>query len=146
MTLSSLARNLQNLTLPIIQGETQKIIQNDPIIKREKIDEFRAGELPDGSRIGEYASDSYRLFKIGLNPLARGFVDLILTGAYTGALFVERVESDRYRFNSTDEKAEPLRQKYGDEIRGLNEATFRDLETFEYRPEIIEWLNNQLVR
>lgn len=144
MTLSSLARNLQSLSLPVIQGQTQAIIQKDSQIKREKIDEFRAGELPDGSRIGEYASESYRLFKLDQNPLASGFVDLILTGAYISALFVERVEGDRYRFNSTDEKAEPLRQKYGNEIRGLNEGTFRDLEEKVYQPQMVQWLNERI--
>lgn len=144
MTLSSLAQNLQSLSLQVIQGQTQRIIQSDPTIKIDKIDEFRAGELPDGSRIGEYASESYRLFKLQQNPLARGFVDLILTGTYTEGLFVERVTGDRYRFNSRDEKAETLRRKYGDNIRGLNAATFRELEETIYKNEIIVWLNNQL--
>lgn len=144
MTLSELRQRLQNVTLQQIQGQTQRVIQADQEIKSEKIDEFRAGQLPDGSLIGQYANESYRLFKISLNPLARGNVDLILTGAYTGALFVERVQGDRYRFNSTDEKAEPLRQKYGDQIRGLNMQTFRDLERTKYAGEIVQWLNNKL--
>ncbi len=144
MTLSSLSQSLQNLSLPVIQGQTQIIIQGDPTIKKEKIDEFRAGELPDGSRIGEYASDSYRLFKIGINPLARGFVDLILTGAYTLGLFVERVTGDRYRFNSADSKAEPLKRKYTNAIQGINQETFRDLEEKVYKPQIITWLNSRL--
>lgn len=144
MTLSVLSQRLQNINLQQIQGETQRVIQTDQQIKREKIDEFRAGELPDGSRIGEYASERYRLFKLNLNPLARGFVDLILTGAYTEGLFVERVQSDRYRFNSIDEKADLLRQRYGNEIRGINQQTFRDLERSIYAPQIVQWLNERL--
>lgn len=144
MTLSSLAQSLQNLSFPVIQGQTQKIIQSDSTIKKEKIDEFRAGELPDGSRIGEYAFESYRLFKLRLNPLAGGFVDLILTGAFTQGLFVERVSGDRYRFNSTDEKAEPLKRRYGNAIQGLNESTFRDLEEKIYAMKMVVWLNDRL--
>jgi len=137
--LSEARNRLQKLTLPLLQGEVERIITTDDEIKKEKVDEFRAGQLPDGSDIGFYRSDNYRLFKMELNPLAGGKVDLILTGAFTRGLFTERISKNKYRFGSTDGKTEKLKSdsSYGPEIMGLNEETFLDLQRKKYAPMLI---------
>lgn len=133
-SLTKLKESLSRLTLPVIQGEVQKIVQSDPEIVKEKTDEFRAGQLPNGSPIGTYASESYRLFKLQKNPLAGGNVDLILTGAFTKGLVVQKMKADTYRFTSTDEKTPALQRKYGIQIWGLNENTWQDLQKVKYAP------------
>lgn len=137
-SLRELQRKIGKLTLPVIQGELQKIIVADPEIIKEKTDEFRAGELPDGKRIGEYASESYKVFKQRLNPLAGGSVDLILTGAFTKGLFVQKMKADEYRFNSIDEKTPALQSKYGMGIWGLNKKTWQDLQHEKYAGLLIK--------
>lgn len=135
--LSEAKNRLQRLTLQLLQGEVERIITTDPEIIQEKVDEFRAGELPDGSPIGQYRNENYRLFKIQKNPLAGGNVDLILTGAFTERLFPERLSKNRYKFNSTDSKTADLKAKYGENIMGLNEKTFLDIQKTKYAPLLI---------
>lgn len=131
-SLRELQRRIKKIDLPVIQGELQKIIVADPEIVREKTDEFRAGELPDGKPIGEYQSESYRIFKLQKNPLAGGKVDLILTGAFVRGLVVQKMSSEKYRFTSLDEKARKLQGKYTMSIWGLNKKTWIDLQQSKY--------------
>lgn len=103
-----------------------------PILLQLKVNEFRRGENSEGGRIGYYRNPNYRLFKQQLNPLASGTVDLFLTGSFTRQLFIEERGKGLFQFDSYDDKAPELFEKY-DNIRGLREDTF------------IEWQNDYLV-
>lgn len=92
----------------------------DPQLIQEKVNEFEKGLLPDGSRIGYYRSIGYRNYKRLLNPEASGTVDLILTGSFTRQLFVDDVRPSVFRFDSRDDKAGILQQKYSADIWGIS--------------------------
>lgn len=109
-----------------------------------KVDEFKKGENPDGSRIGYYRSPAYRLFKRQLNPLASGTVDLILTGSFTRSLFVDDISRDRYLFDSRDEKTELLVAKYGADILGLSPETFLQFQYDYVAPEVRKYIIQRL--
>jgi len=108
----------------------QRILQTDKGTTRLKVEEFKRGKNPDGSLIGFYRSASYARRKQRKNPLARGFVDLINTGSYTNKLFVQKVNRLHYAFKSADAKDEKLAKKYGQQIRGLSQASFNSRANF----------------
>lgn len=115
----------------------------DPILIKAKVDEFKEGELPDGSRIGYYRNQAYRIFKRGLNPTASGTVDLILTGSFTRQLFVEDVRPSLFRFDSRDDKSNELETKYGKDIWGLSERRWQDRQAV-YAEGLAKWLKKQI--
>lgn len=82
------------------------------------------------------------LFKRRINPLAGGTVDLILDGYFTGQLFIDDLGNGRYIFDSRDDKTDLLVSKYGRDIMGLNEDTFREFE----RTDIIPALNKYIIQ
>lgn len=143
LTLGSLARKLQKLTLPKIQQTTQEIILTDNQIIERKRDELKAGRRPDGSVIGEYRSEGYRLFKMELNPFAGGKVDLILTGKTKNNLEVIAYGNGTFGFRSTDEKWGKLMEKYNDgsapaeDLTTISPEVFNKLQEFVYHPELI---------
>lgn len=115
----------------------------DPILIKAKVDEFKEGELPDGSRIGYYRNQAYRNFKRGLNPSASGTVDLILTGSFTRQLFVDDVRPSLFRFDSRDDKSGLLETKYGKDIWGLSERRWDERQKA-YSEELAKWLKQTL--
>lgn len=137
-TLGELRSSLQKLTLPVVQELTADIILEDRKIINQKIDEFKAGVNYDGTKIGEYKSESYRLFKMELNPFAQGNVDLILTGALKDGLKVEYIGDGHYLLYSTDEKWDGLKAKYGEKIAMINLEQFERLQKTEYAPKLIK--------
>lgn len=138
ITLGKLRTNLQKLTLPVVQELTADIIVADKKIIARKRDEFKAGFNPDGSRIGIYQSESYRIFKMEKNPFADGYVDLILTGSLKEGLKVEHIGDGKYILLSTDSKWEELQEKYGEQIQLINEEHFARLQKVEYAPQLIK--------
>lgn len=142
MDLGELKKRLKKVTLPIAQSETAKIITKDPHILRKKVDDFRRGLRPDGSIIGEY-SDSpmgqeYRLFKMSINPLAGGNVDLILTGSTARKLGVDSLGNGVFAINSSDTKWDDLISKYGEDLKIIDPNTFINLQTDVYAPQLIQ--------
>lgn len=115
----------------------------DPILIKAKVDEFKQGELPDGSPIGYYKSWPYSQFKRTLNPLARGMVDLILYGGFTGQLFVDDVRPSLFRFDSRDDKSGLLETKYGKDIWGLSERRWDERQKA-YSEDLAKWLKQYL--
>jgi hypothetical protein len=84
-------------------------------------DQMLHGLTSTGEKIGTYRNPAYAAMKAQLNPLAGdGNVDLKLTGAYQGAMFVER-RTDGLYVDSTDEKALKLRAQYGSTMFGLDD-------------------------
>jgi hypothetical protein len=94
-------------------------------VKEHAIDEQKAqmleGKSSEGEIIGRYRNKSYAIIKHELNPLAGlGNVDLRLFGNYSKGITLT-IESGKATFNSTDEKAGKLAEKYGEDlIYGLN--------------------------
>lgn len=138
MTMVQMRDKLQKLSLPVVKDLTSDIILADRKIINQKIDEFKAGVNPDGTRIGAYKSESYKLFKIQKNPFAQGNVDLILTGALKEGLKVEYAGDGRYLLKSTDSKWEGFTKKYGHQISLIREDQFKRLQKTEYAPQLIK--------
>ena len=138
LTLKELKTKLDKLTLPRIQKETEKIITKDPSLINRKQWEFLHGEDPFGNDIGVYANEDYRLFKIQLNPLAGGKVDLILTGATKNALRIVPIGNREFYLESTDWKWDNLVDKYGERIRVISYDFFIKLQREIYAQKLIE--------
>ncbi len=102
-------------------------------LKEEKINEFTKGERPNGKKIGEYRNAEYAIFKDNINPLANGYVDLLLTRQFSSKLFV-RTFGSGFMFNSTDNKTGSLIGQYGIDIMGLNQDWFNNRQRNIYKP------------
>ena len=141
LTLLELKNKLDRLTLTRLRRETEKIIRSSPSLVFRKQDEFRQGENPDGTTIGEYSrspmGQEYRLFKLSLNPLAGGTVDLILTGSTIKNLQVVSLGSGEFYLYSTDPKWPSLVEKYGNQIIRINKEHFNGLQKHEYSHALI---------
>lgn len=119
------------------------MVLRDPKLIQEKVNEFKSGELPDGSRIGYYRNIGYRNYKRLLNPSASGTVDLILTGSFTRQLFVDDIRPSLFKFDSRDDKSLTLEQKYGKDIWGLSEKRWIDRQK-EYSKDLARFIKSKL--
>lgn len=135
--LGKLKRQLLKLPLRKLQKETEKIILQDRQIVLRKKAELKTGSNPDGSSIGVYRSAEYRIFKMQLNPLAGGKVDLILTGSTRDKLYVESLGNGKFTIKSKDEKWELLTSKYGNAIEAINVDVFNGFQKTIYAPKLI---------
>jgi len=93
---------------------------NFPNIQSDILRRWSFGQSVDGGIIGTYFSDEYRQYKIELNPLAGGNVDLTLTGSLGEKLNIKKIGKN-YQIFSEDEKYEKIGKKYGFEEFGLTE-------------------------
>lgn len=141
-TVTELINRLEKVK-PQLETETARIIQRSPQLLKAKVNEFKRGENPDGSRIGYYLNPAYRSFKRSLNPLAGGTVDLILTGDFTRQLFVEKASERTFMFDSYDEKTPKLVAKYGSDIMGLNENTWQEVQNLFIMPELVKFIKRE---
>ena len=114
------------------------VFDDESELKKEKIDEFESGLRPDGRIIGKYRSVSYAVKKFNQNPKARGNVDLILEGNFSGKLFLKKFRKRGYIFDSSDEKRNKLVEKYGQNILGLSAETFKEKQIKEYKNELLK--------
>jgi hypothetical protein len=126
-----------------IEDELAKIILSDKEIVRAKQNELKYGVTPERNIIGLYRSPSYRLFKLRKNPLARGTVDLILTGATKRGLHPVKIGRKKYKMVSSDRKWKMLMGKYGKASEGLNDDTFIGLQR-KYKVKLNNRLKNKL--
>lgn len=92
-------------------------VQRDVLVLN--VDQLKHGRNKKGGRIGEYRSAWYGDMKARMNPSADGYVDLILTGAFANAFFLEMANRG-YKIGSRDGKASRLQENYGEDIYGLN--------------------------
>jgi hypothetical protein len=114
-------RRIQTLTTERLEGFVDEIIISDTkTLTDEKIREFTYGEMPDGDKIGIYRDAEYAFFKKEINPLANGYVDLMLSRSFINGLHLDKTRRKTYTFNSTDWKRDILINKYGIDIMGLN--------------------------
>lgn len=110
-------------------------------MKELKIQELKRGDLPNGEAIGQYRSPGYAALKYSMNPMAGGDVDLILTGAFSNSLFVVSKGDSKFIFDATDSKKASLVDKYGEDIMGLNQQAFEDLQ----RKDLKEQLKRKII-
>jgi hypothetical protein len=128
------SRLQQIATKSWLENQVQQIVLSDnEKLKEQKIKEFTKGERPNGEKIGEYRSAEYAIFKQHINPLANGYVDLLLTRQFSSKLFV-RPFANGFMFNSTDKKTSSLIGKYGIDILGLNQDFFNQRQKNIYKP------------
>lgn len=137
-TIQELLKKLDKLTLPRIRSETEKIVKKDPSLLNRKRAEFREGLNPDGSNIGDYRNEEYRLFKMSMNPFADGHVDLFLTGATSRGLHVVSLGNGEFLLESTDYKWGKLIEKYGEQIEAISPEMFEKIQKNNYAPLLIE--------
>ena len=142
LSMGDLKRKLKKLNKPLLEREVKNIILQDREIVRRKKDELKTGSRPDGTDIGTYRSEKYRLFKLQMNPLAGGKVDLILTGSTKDKLYLVSIENGQFTFESADPKWQGLVEKYGTEIKAINAEVFKSLQKTKYAPELVEQMKN----
>lgn len=136
LSLIELNKRLNRATPTRIQQATEDIITEDRELVNQKRAEMQAGRQPDGSRIGEYRSPEYRLFKLRLNPLAQGFVDLIKTGKTKKQLKVVALGNRRFKLISTTEYWPKLLGQYGGKTQTINRRVFNGLQKRKYGPAL----------
>ena len=120
---------------------TELILQdkNQPL-RNAKRNEFEFGLRPDYTKIGVYSNENYAHRKYLLNPLAgSGNVDLYLTGATDRSLFVRQggagfvfdAQTNQWGYNKT---------KYGNDIQGLNQRKFIQIEIQNFLPKLLKYI------
>lgn len=70
----------------------------------------------------------YKAYKMTINPLAGGRVDLTLTGALGDGLTIKKVTGVEFEIFSADEKYKKIGNKYGFEEFGITDLEWYDLE------------------
>ena len=90
-------------------------------------DRMKRGEGVNGGVIGYYRSAAYEMFKRRENPLAKGNVDLFLTGALQEKMRLSKSGNASYYIYSTDEKYSMLADKYGANQFGITEEQHNEL-------------------
>lgn len=131
---------LLRITLPVARQEVAKlVVRSEEVIKAKKA-ELKAGLRPDGNIIGTYKSEEYKQEKLLQNPSAGGTVDLIKDGNFSNNLFIQNPRQSEFSFESTDEKSKMLFDKYGDDIRSLNEKTFLEVWNLHIKGDYIKAL------
>lgn len=85
------------------------------------------GKDVNGGKIGSYRSSDYKAFKVSINSLASGGVDLTLTGALGKRLTINQLNKGNYIIKSEDEKFEKIGKKYGFEQFNLDAKQTEEL-------------------
>lgn len=117
------------------------IILNAGNIVNEVKRRWILGKSVDGGIIGEYRSEDYRQYKIGINPQAGGFVDLHDTGSLADLLTVKKSGS-LFEIYSTDSKFQMIGKKYGFDEFGLSEEEKEQLFSEIYEIVVESIMNN----
>lgn len=107
----------------------QLVILNTPTIINNVKRRWIYGKSVDGGIIGTYQSDEYRLFKMEINPLAGGNVDLMLYGDLSDNLQIKLLGDTKFEIFSLDAKYQKIGKKYGFEEFGLSEEESYELLT-----------------
>ena len=108
------------------------IIINSPNLLSLVRKRWLLGESVLGGFIGEYSNSQmgqdYKAYKMAINPLAGGRVDLTLTGALGDGLTIKKVTGVEFEIFSTDEKYKKIGNKYGFEEFGITDLEWNELE------------------
>lgn len=110
-----------------VEGDTaQAVAETHQDYERMNAAQMLQGKGKDGKAIGRYRSMSYARMKAQMNTFLSSIVpnnvDLKLTGAFHKGLAM-KVNGQDISMTSTDDKADDLQKKYGENIYGLNEET-----------------------
>lgn len=120
-----------------LQTKVQETILSDgEALKKEKEAEFTKGLRPDGTKIGEYRNAEYAIFKSRINPIAGGYVDLMLKRDFLNRMFVVP-HGKGYLLNSSDSKRDKLIGQYGIDILSINQEWFNKRQIEIYKPILI---------
>jgi len=139
------AKRLKKINnLSYLRKIVKEIILSDKFLPDAKAAEFKEGKNPDGSLIGFYRSDSYEQMKRQMNTEANGTVDLMLTGAFIDSFFVKSKGTGKFIFDATDGKKSMLKEKYGNQIMGLNQSTFDEIQKNVYVQKLITQLKKEI--
>jgi len=115
----------------------QEIVLSDQKrLKEEKIKEWEQGLIIDGVEKREYRDPEYAIFKQQINPLADGYVDLMLSHQTARSLFVIPTQKRGFLFKMND--IHNLEGRYGIGIRGFNQETFDKRQEDIYRYVLIQ--------
>lgn len=120
----------------------QLILEHEDVLKALKYEEMEMGNIHSNGTLRNYKNPHYAAYKKTINPLAGGHVDLILTGAFASAMFVKKssAKSGAFTFGNRDAKRNVLTANFGNDLFGLNQATFdmflRDIIIPKLRAEI----------
>ena len=119
-------RRLQSINKESVLEDiaNEVIIKAESEIKGLKEQDFLEGDIYGDGSLRSYRAPGYELFKASLNPLAGGAVDLILTGAFVNAMFIDTPNKNAYHFGNSDSKSDKLENQYGKGIFGLNQNVF----------------------
>ena len=132
------AKQYQMRLQPILNSQTMEdlvkniIVSDQKTLKEEKISEFEHGLKPDGKRIGQYRDLFYAQIKERMNPLAGGYVDLLLTRSFSNKMFLIG-NNRKFIFDSSDSKTPNLKAKYGLEIMSISQQWFDTRQSNIYR-------------
>lgn len=113
----------------------------DDLVQAQK-DQMLHGEAATKGIIGKYKNPYYKRKKQAMNPLAKGNVDLKLTGAFQGQI-VALVDDSSVNILSVDEKTDKLLEKYGEnKVFGLNEERAAKYSNDVLAPVVINRIEN----
>lgn len=109
---------LRSYTPELIEREIFEIVKDQEHVAVDLItSQLMHGHDGEGKSLGEYKYPWYAEFKKTLNP--RGVVDLKLEGDFHASIFIES-NGFPVMFNASDEKADKLIDKYGEDILKLS--------------------------
>lgn len=114
------------------------VMSDERRIKEEKLNEFEYGLRPNGSIIGNYRDEEYKIMKYFRNPNAGGQVDLILTGRWSQSLKLKPYYKSAFLFDAPLEQEYNLVGRYGLDILGINQDWFEQRQRDIYRYVLIQ--------
>lgn len=116
---------------------SELILKEENAVKQLKEADFLEGDIYGNGTLVRYRSKNYEIFKARKNPTAGGAVDLIVTGQFVDAMYLLKPRGNKYRFGNTDKKRNILKEMYGDNIFGLNQAVFEKFQKEIIAPRLI---------
>lgn len=114
------------------------VMSDERRLKEEKLNEFEYGLRPNGSIIGNYRDEEYKIMKYFRNPNAGGQVDLILTGRWSRSLKLKPYYKSAFLFDAPLEQEYNLVGRYGLDILGINQDWFEQRQRDIYRYVLIQ--------
>lgn len=114
------------------------VMSDERRLKEEKLNEFEYGLRPNGSIIGNYRDEEYKIMKYFRNPNAGGQVDLILTGRWSQSLKLKPYYKSAFLFDAPLEQEYNLVGRYRLDILGINQDWFEQRQRDIYRYVLIQ--------
>ena len=129
-----------------LEQEAYRILANvqDQITQLNK-DQLQKGQNKKGQKLSpKYSRVRYARAKAKVNPLPGfGTPDLKLTGRFYSDFFIT-AKNKEFTVFSSDEKADVLKSKYGEDIFGLTVENNRIVNYEILLPELLQWILQKL--